>query len=242
MQIRTADMGRVSALLLLTGSLAACMVDKQDAPDLIGPGGSAQQLTLSASPDRLAHNGAAQSVVTLAVTNESGQAVSGQRISVGTSTGSISHVDVVTAADGRASFIITAPALSTPADKISVFATPFGTNADNALTRTLTIALTGTLNATAPTAAFTFTPEAPAPGNTIVFDASTTTDEGKACLDVCTYSWNFGGLGAGVTDGRVVARNTVAAGTYAVTLTVTDNAGTVSSTTRAVVVAVAAAP
>ena len=241
MQIRTAEMWRVGGILL-AGSLAACTVDKQEAPALIGPGGSAQQVSLSASPDRLAHNGAAQSVVTVTMTDESGQAVSGQRVSVGASTGFISHVDVVTGADGRATFNVTAPALSTPAQSVSVFATPFGSNADNALTRTLTIALTGTLNATAPTPSFTIGPETPVAGDAIVFDASPTIDEGKACLDVCSYRWSFGGLGAGATDGRVVTRSAVTANTYAVTLTVTDNAGTVSSTTRAVTVAAPAAP
>ena len=50
-----------------------------------------------------------------------------------------------------------------------MFATPFGTNADNALTRSLSIALTGTpVNKTAPTAAFTFEPEAPEEGGGVV--------------------------------------------------------------------------
>src|SRR5678810_1417252 len=94
MQIRTAGMWRVGGILL-AGSLAACTVDKQEAPALIGPGGSAQQVSLSASPDRLAHNGAAQSVVTVTMTDESGQAVSGQRVSVGASTGFISHLSLI---------------------------------------------------------------------------------------------------------------------------------------------------
>lgn len=240
MQIRTRETLRVGALLLLAGSAAACM-DRQEAPGLTGPGGTAQQLSLSASPDRIAHNGAAQSIVTLTMSNEAGQPVANQRVSLGASTGFLSHLDVVTGADGRASFIVTAPALSTPASEINVFATPFGIDANSALTRQVSIALTGTLNATAPTAAFTFLPEDPVEPNAIVFDASGTTDEGQACLDRCTYQWNFRGLGAGGTDGLVVTRDTVTQGTYAVTLTVTDNAGTVSSTTQVVVVAAPAA-
>ena len=237
MQTMTIGLWRAGATLLLAGSLAACTVDKQEAPALIGPGGSSQQVQLSASPDRLVHNGTAQSVVSLTVTNEAGQGVSGQRVNVGATAGTSSLGEVVTGADGRATFIVTAPALSTPASSITVFATPFGTNADNALTRSLSIVLTGTpVNTTAPTASFTFAPAAPVSPDSIVFDASATTDEGQVCGDVCTYRWNFGGLGAGVTEGRVVARSIVGASTYAVTLTVTDNAGTVSSTTRAVTV------
>jgi len=237
MQTMTIGLWRAGATLLFAGSLAACTVDNQEAPSLIGPGGSAQALTLAASPDRVAHNGSAQSVVTVKMLNETGHPVVGQRVSVSTSTGSISHVDVVTGSDGQAVFVVTAPSLSTPAGDIVVLATPFGINADNAMTRSLSIALTGTpVNRTAPTAAFTFEPEAPQEGGGIVFDASTTTDEGQSCGTRCTYSWNFGGLGAGTTEGMVVSRSVLTKGTYAVTLTVIDNAGTVSSKTRAVTV------
>src|SRR5262245_1963601 len=162
MQTMTTELWRAGAALLIAGSLAACTVDNQEAPALIGPGGSSQAVQLSASPDRLAHNGAAQSVVSLTVINESGEGVSGQRLSVSASAGTSSSSEVVTGADGRATFIVTAPALSIPASTITVFATPFGTNADNALTRSLAITLTGTpANTTAPTAAFTVAPEAP---------------------------------------------------------------------------------
>jgi PKD repeat protein len=145
-------------------------------------------------------------------------------------------VDVVTGTDGRATFIVTAPALSTPAEKITVYASPFGSNAEEALTRNLTIALTGTQNTTAPTPEFTFTPEAPVAGGQIVFDASATMDEGQVCGGACSYSWNFGGLGAGTTVGMVVMRNAIDEGTWGVTLTVTDSTGTVASITHAVTV------
>ena len=226
MQTMTAGLWRAGATLLVTGSLAACTLDKQEAPALIGPGGNAQSITLTASPDRVAHNGSAQSVITLKMFDEGGNPLAGQRVSVATSAGAISHLDVVTA-----------PALSTPAGDIIVSATPFGTNADNALTRSLSIALTGTpVNRTAPTASFTFAPESPEEGGGIVVDASGTTDEGSACGTRCTYRWDFGGLGAGLTEGMAVSRTALTRGTYAVTLTVTDNAGTVSSKTRAVTV------
>lgn len=232
---------RTGAVLLLAGSAVACM-DTQEAPPLTGPSTTAQALILSASPDRIAHNGSAQSVVSVEMHDEDGQPLSGQRVTLGASTGSLSHVDVVTSADGRAAFIVTAPALSTPAEKITVFATPVGTNFDNATTRQLTIGLTGTLNATRPSPTFTVTPETPTAGGTVVVDASATTDEGETCGDRCTYSWNFGGLGAGVTTGMVVSRNNIAEGSFAVTLTVTDNAGSANSMTRVVTVAAAATP
>jgi len=241
MQIRTREM-RVAAVLLLTGSLVACTVDKQDAPGLIGPAGTAQQLSISASPDRIAHNGSAQSVITVTMNNDTGQPLANQRVSLGASTGTLSQFDVVTGNDGRAAFIVTAPALSTPAAEIDVFATPFGTDANSALTRRLKVALIGTPNTTAPTAAFTFLPEAPVQGDTIVFDASGTTDEGQACLSSCSYDWQFDGLGSGGGGGLLVARPGATMGTYIVTLTVTDNAGTVATKMRSVTVAGPATP
>lgn len=240
MQMRTREMLRPLAALLTAGSMAACMVDKQEAPGLIGPAGTAQQLSLSASPDQIAHNGAAQSVITVTMNNDAGQPVANQRIGVGASAGTVSHIDVVTGADGRASFIVTAPALSTPAADIKVFATPFGSDANSALTRQVQIALTGVLNATAPTADFAFLPEAPVEGDTIVFDASATTDEGVACVS-CLYEWQFNTLGAGGGSGVILPRTGVTQGTYVVTLTVTDNAGTVATKTRSVTVAPPAA-
>jgi hypothetical protein len=232
-------MWRVGAMLL-AGSVAACSVDKQQAPALVGPSGSAQSVTLSASPDHLAHDGTAQSTVTVTVLDANAQPVSGLRVGVAANTGTLSNVDVVTASDGRASFTVKAPALSTPATNVTVQATAFGTNADNALPRTLTIGLTGTLNATAPSPSFTFSPESPVVGDAISFDASATTDEGGPCGTRCTYLWSYGegSSGGGMFSSRIYS----IARTYVVTLTVTDNAGTVASTQRAVTVVDPAPP
>jgi hypothetical protein len=229
-------MWRAGAVLLMAGSLASC-VDRQEAPSLAGPSRTARAVNLTASPDRIAHDGTAQSVVTIEMHDENGEPLSGQRVGLGASTGLLSHIDVVTGADGTASFIVRAPALSTPADKITVFATPFTSNFDDAFPRSLSIGLIGTLNATFPTPSFTVLPDAPKAGGTVVVDASGTTDEGEPCFDLCTYEWSFGGLGAGATSGMVVSRSGIAAGSFAVTLTVTDNAGSVNSTTRVVTVA-----
>ena len=236
MQIKTAGMWRVGAMLLLGGSVAACTVEKQVTPPFAGPSGLAQSLTLSASPDRVRHDGTAQSVITVSMFNDAGQPLSGQRVSVGATTGLLSQVDVVTGTDGRATFTVTAPALSTPAEQITVYAIPFGSNAGEALSRNLTIALTGTQNTTAPTPEFTSTPEAPTAGGQVVFDASATMDEGQVCGSACFHSWDFGGLGAGTTVGKVVLRNAIDEGTWGVTLTVTDSTGTAASITHAVTV------
>jgi len=234
MQIRTAGMLRASAVLLIAGSVAAC-TDSQEPPSLTGPSGLSQTLTLSASPDRIAHNGSAQSVVTVTMLDSAGQPLSGQRVSLGASAGSLSHVDVVTAADGRAAFIVTAPALSVPAEDITVFATPFGSDAGAALTRLLRIAFTGPSNTTAPQPDFVFSPEAPVAGVSTAFDASATRDEGVQCV-TCTFTWNF----PTETATGVAANYTLPTGqfpeggTFNVTLTVRDSTGSEATTRRSV--------
>ncbi|NIN65976.1 MAG: PKD domain-containing protein [Anaerolineae bacterium] len=71
-----------------------------------------------------------------------------------------------------------------------------------------------------PVASFTFQPAEPIVGETVTFDASGSYDpDGR----IVSYSWDFGDgtTGSGVT----AAHSYEAAGTYSVTLTVTDNDG-----------------
>ena len=234
MQITTTGMWRVGTMLLLAGSVTACSVENQEAPALMGPSGLSQAMTLTASPDRIPHDGQSLSVVTITMRNESGQPLSGQRVSLGANTGALSQIDVVTGSDGSASFFVRAPALTTPAESINVVATPFGSNADTALTRTVTIALTGTPNTTAPDASFTVTPAQLTAGSAAAFDASATTDEGGPCNSACSYAWSFGDGGS--ASGRIVTYTYGAAGSFVVTLTVTDATGTVDTALQAVTV------
>lgn len=229
-------MWRAAATLLVAGSVTACTVDKQEAPALIGPSSHSQSMTLTATPDRIAHDGQAQSVVTVAMLDQSGQPLAGQRVSLGSNTGSLSHVDVVTGSNGQAAFTVRAPSLSTPAESITVVATPFGSNAETALTRTVKIALMGTPNATAPDAAFTVSPDQPIAGTSAAFDASATTDEGSPCT-TCAYTWNFGDGGSG--SGSIATHTYAAAGVYVATLTVVDSTGTVDQAVQAVTVSAA---
>jgi len=70
-----------------------------------------------------------------------------------------------------------------------------------------------------PKASFTFTPANPQVGQTVMFDASSSHDDGT----ITNYAWDFGDsiTGTGVTTSHVYN----SANTYTVTLTVTDNAG-----------------
>jgi PKD repeat protein len=80
--------------------------------------------------------------------------------------------------------------------------------------------------------AFTFTPATPKAGDTVTFDAATTTNNGATCAQACTYVWDFGDgtTGAGITATHVFKT----AGNFAVRLSVTDARGAVAQVTRVV--------
>ena len=81
---------------------------------------------------------------------------------------------------------------------------------------------------TAPTASFSASTSTPAPGASVSFDASGST--GGSGFPITNYNWNFGDgdqdAGASATDQHTYTTR----GTYQVTLTVTDGAGTDSTT------------
>jgi PKD repeat protein len=231
---------RSLAVFLLAAGLAACGVDSQEPPSLIGPSGFAQTVSLSASPDRLARDGSSQSVVTVFVRNDAAQPVAGQRVTLSSNGGTLSQTEVTTGSDGRATVIVTAPPAGTPGNTLDIFATPVGANFEDVTTRSLSIALMGVSNAGAPVPSFVVSPVAPVLRENTVFDASGTTDENAACLDRCTYVWDFGA--EGTRTGRIVTHQFQTAQTTTVRLTVTDPAGTSASTTQNVAVAQGAAP
>ena len=94
---------------------------------------------------------------------------------------------------------------------------------------------TATICPPAPTARFTFSPTAPAPGRQVVFDtAGTTTAQGQTIVN---YAWNFGD-GTPITNdpNRTIAHTFTLAGTYTVNLVVTDSAGRTGSTSAQIIV------
>jgi len=225
-------------LAIVAVAMSACGLEKQTQPSLIGPADGAQSIQMTAVPDQLPRDGSSQSVITVIARDPSNRPIVGQRLilSLGSTSAAgaaLSSTEVTTNSQGTATFSVSAPTSGSMGNSILIVATPVGTNADNTNTRVMSIAINPS-NATAPTAAFTFSPASPDMGQTVTFDASTTTDEGAACTS-CSFIWDFGDSTTGT--GRVVTHAFGAAGTYTVTLTATDSVGTSSTpATRTVTV------
>ena len=213
--------------------VSACGLEKQAAPSLIGPADSGQSIQMTAVPDQLPRDGSSQSIVTVIARDPSNRPLVGQRLilSLGATTPAgvlLSETEVTTNSQGTATFSVGAPTSGSMGNAILVIATPVGTNAYNANARIMSIGV-NPANATAPNAAFTWSPPSPDMGQTVTFDASSTTDEGATCTS-CSFVWDFGDSTTGT--GRVVTHVFGAAGTYMVTLTATDSVGTSSTPVR----------
>ena len=225
---------------LVTSAWAGCSLETPGVPGLTSPSGFGTAVTLTATPDSLPRNGSAQSVVTVTVRDSTNTPAGGQRLTVTATVGTLSQDEIVTDGDGHATFAFIAPAATAVANQARIQVVPVSDGGEAPLPRVLTITLTGVSNSTVPTPAFTFTPTTPEKNASVRFDASTTTDEGIVCLDVCTYSWNFGDGSTG--SGRIVSHIYTTPGSRTVTLTVTDAAGTSASTASTVTVSDVAKP
>ncbi len=91
----------------------------------------------------------------------------------------------------------------------------------------------------APSARFAYTPTAPRAGDTVLFDASPSSDPSGSTLE---YSWDFDGNGTPDGDGPISQWTFAAAGTYFVTLTVLAQSGLSNVATQSISVVDAAAP
>lgn len=237
------------ALGTLVGALlvSACTVKKQETPSLTGPSELSTAINISVSPDVLFQDGASQSLVTITARDHNGQPLRNLALRVEISVdgiitdfGTLSARSVVTDANGRATVTYTAPpAAGFSVDTgtvVQIRVTPLGNDFGNATPRFATIRLTPTGVINPPTTGlnprFTVTPPAPIDHQTVIFDASTSTSTNAS---IVSYLWNFGDgdTGSGITTQHSFDD----AGTFIVTLTVTDSIGRVNRTSQSVTVA-----
>lgn len=224
-----------AAALLAAILVAGCEIAEREAPDLIGPSGLGVSVTMTASPDVLQRDGQSFTEISVRLRGPSGEPLANRAVALGASGGTLTATEVTTDANGVATFGLVAPPLNSSLTSITVTATPVGTNFDTAATHRVVVALSGP---TLPTPSFTFTPDEPARFDLVTFNASATTVGGTACLNDCSYAWNFGD---GTTrTGRIQTHRFESQGTFVVTLTVTAPGGVTADTTRTVTIGAAA--
>jgi hypothetical protein len=218
---------------------AGCNMNSVDIPPMTGPSELSTSVTLTASPDILPMDGVSRAVIGILVRNEMGQPLPNVQLRVTTGFGFLSTAQVSTDGSGRATLIFTAPMTPTPGLDpgivTDIVAIPIGTNFDNSVARSVAIRLVAPAVITvpgAPVAAFTFGPVAPKAGDVVLFDGSASFDPDGT---IVSYEWDWDD-GDTHGFGRNQDHDFAAPGTYFVKLTVTDNSGLKSTTTRAVTV------
>jgi len=82
-----------------------------------------------------------------------------------------------------------------------------------------------------PVASFVYTPSMPTPGDSILFDASSSYD---SVGTIVTYAWDFGDGYAAVVTSPTIAHSYPIDGTYTVQLIITDDTGLMSTATAVV--------
>ena len=106
----------------------------------------------------------------------------------------------------------------------------------NGRSASLSQSITVTQSTAQPTAAFVFSPSAPRAGQVVNFNA--VQSRPPAGGSIVSYTWNFGDGSPRVTTGDpAITKAFASAGTYQVSLTVTDNAGRTAVTVVAVLIA-----
>ena len=241
--------GVVVALL----AVSACTMKKQEAPDLAGPSEYATSVSVAVTPDVITQDGASQGVVTVTARGPNGEALPNLAMraeirvdNIPTDFGTLSARNIVTGADGRATLVYTAPAA--PAGLavdtftiVDIGITPVGNNFGNSTTRFASLRLVPRGQVVVPSnlqAAFTASPSTAGERQTILFDASPST--APANNPIVSYLWHFDDGSS--ASGRTVGHAYNAAGTYIVTLTVSDALGRTAQSSQGVTINPSAAP
>jgi hypothetical protein len=133
---------RILMTVVTVLAVSACTLDKQDAPDMVGPSGLGLSLDITASPDGLLRDGVAQSTIQITATDGQGNRIPdlGLQVVASLNLGTIQAGSVKTNSSGRASTVYVAPTFG-PATTVTITVTPVGSNYQNTTPRTITIRL-----------------------------------------------------------------------------------------------------
>jgi PKD repeat protein len=249
-----------AALVLGAVALAGCTVHQAEAPGLTGPSGLALTIQVTASPDSISQDGGSQSSIQVTAIGPDGRPKAALPLrmdmfvgGVGQDYGTLSGRTIVTNSSGVASVVYTAPPSPTagifgtckglPGNCVEIVATATGSGFETAAPEGVTIRLVppGVIQppAGAPTAAFSFSPIPAAANVPLIFDASAS-QVGSGASQIVSYNWTFGDGSSGT--GKTVQHTFTKAGSYNVTLTVTNDRTLSNPTTQAVTVGAGTAP
>lgn len=232
--------------------VAGCTMKSQEAPPLTGPSGLATSIELTATPGILSQDGASQAVVVVTARDANGQpirnlALRAEILSGGVRAdfGTLSARNIVTGADGRATFVYTAPAAPAVAVDtgtiVEISVTPVTGNFGNEVSRSVQVRLVPPGIVVPPDGlnpAFTVTPSNPTDHQSVFFDASTST--APANNPIALYQWDFGDGDSG--SGKTTTHAYDDPGTYFPKLTIQDALGRSASATVSITVGAGTAP
>lgn len=228
---------RVFVLLAAVAAVTACEVKGTKEPPLAGPSELGLSLTIQASPDEVTQDGASQSTIVVLARDANSQPVrnmdlrldmlvNGEEAEFGT----LSGHSITTGSDGKATVVYTAPpsSYSSTGGIVQLLVTPVGTDYGNAYTRSVSIRVVPSKVIEPISGAyFVVTPSSPKVLESAVLDGSASTvGEGRS---IVSYEWSFGDGFGRKTTVPYTHHEWDPAGTYAVTLTITDNTGVKST-------------
>jgi chitodextrinase len=252
MGMQLPDRPLLIALIALT---TACTVHQTDVPSLTGPSEFGLSVSVTAQPDIITFDGFSQSTVVVTARNANGAPVPGVQFRLDMRVfsklppppglklqdfGSLSSRFIFSGSDGRATVRYTSPppplpGTVDPTDLVTIVVVPVDSNYQTANERTTDIRLVlppTDFGGNAPFAQFTFAPTNPSVGDLINFDArASVAPTGRT---ITKYAWNWGD--GETATGAIEDHDYTNAGTFIVTLTVTDSAGVSASTSKTIAV------
>jgi len=237
---------------------AACVVNSTDVPSLTGPSEMGLSFGLTASPDTITQDGASQSRIVLSAFDPSGKPAVGVSFRLDmivdgsfAEFGTLSARTLLTGGDGKATAVYTAPPVmpkfgffdlcspsifSTPLPNncVQIVATSVGTGfSSNNYNKSVDVHLVPPVTSRAPDAPmanFIYSPTFPSVGQEINFNGNPSAAVAGRIL--IRWDWNWGD-GTTATQANPIEDHDYAfSGNYPVTLTVYDNFGVFSSSTR----------
>ncbi|HUF48241.1 MAG TPA: PKD domain-containing protein [Vicinamibacterales bacterium] len=241
-------------IVAVAALVGGCSLDSPPVPGFAGPSEFALSLVVTATPDVITQDGVSTTTIQVQARDANSQPLNGINLRAeivvnGTPVdfGQLSTRTISTNGDGRAALTYLAPppppATVSSDTLVTVVVTPVSSNFGNALSRSVLIRLArpGVIlpPSGAPKADFFFSPTQPKERETILFDGAASTDP-DGFDDIVSFDW---GMGDGrARSGLRVTHTYDLAGTYNVSLTVTDTLGRSSQIVKQVIVALATAP